>query len=283
MSSPLSSCSMNNYLRNCYEAEDVPDVPHYDRTRLIGVSTGSLCALNGINSLPSNAHHYYSLENTPYSVLDRPKSPNYYYTNGFTSSSLRERDSFCTPARSKRFYNYNDPLTYRSYSGQRRITRSVDHMHSSSYLPITSHQQSHLFSDTTNGQISPTYSTNYLHSSSRNVRERSDRTMITKTVTMTRDLQPDGSHGFGICVKGGRETGVGVYISRVEEGSIAERVGLCPGLTIVEVNGTSFSGMTHDQALAVSELETRRKPRIIQPNTCHFLYNRFLNHLVKSR
>lgn len=76
--------------------------------------------------------------------------------------------------------------------------------------------------------------------------------MITKTVTMVRDLQPDGSHGFGICVKGGRETGVGVYISRVEEGSIAERVGLCPGLTIVEVNGSSFSGMTHDQALAVS-------------------------------
>jgi hypothetical protein len=189
-------------------------------------------------------------------VLDRPKSPRCYYTNGFTSSSLRERDSFCAPSRSKRFYNYNDPLTYRSYSGQRRITRSTpDHMHSSSYLSTSqgsNYQQSHLYSDT-NGRSSPTYSctSNYLHSS-RNVRERSDRAMITKTVTMVRDLQPDGSHGFGICVKGGRETGVGVYISRVEEGSIAERVGLCPGLTIVEVNGTSFSGMTHDQALAVS-------------------------------
>jgi whirlin len=240
---------MNHYLRNCFEAEDIPDVPsYYDRSRLIGTSTGSLCALNGINSLPSSSHHYYSLENSSYSVLDRPRSPR-YYTSSFTSS--RERDSFCAPSRSKRFYY--DPLTFRSQNGQKRITRSTDQMHhSSSLIASQSNYQQHHYNHS-NGRISPPYtstasSSNFLH---RNTNSR-DRTMITRTVTMTRDLQPDGSHGFGICVKGGIETGVGVFISRVEEGSIAERVGLCPGYTIVEVNGTSFSGMTHEKALAVN-------------------------------
>ncbi|XP_028166710.1 uncharacterized protein LOC114357338 [Ostrinia furnacalis] len=69
----------------------------------------------------------------------------------------------------------------------------------------------------------------------------------TRTVTMSRD--PTDSHGFGICVKGGKEAGVGVYISRVEEGSVAERAGLRPGDSILQVNGTPFSGISHEDAL----------------------------------
>uniref|UniRef100_A0A2H1WS00 SFRICE_037572 n=1 Tax=Spodoptera frugiperda TaxID=7108 RepID=A0A2H1WS00_SPOFR len=71
----------------------------------------------------------------------------------------------------------------------------------------------------------------------------------TRTVTMSRD--PADSHGFGICVKGGKEAGVGVYISRVEEGSVAERAGLRPGDSILQVNGTPFSGISHEDALKV--------------------------------
>ncbi|XP_028039658.1 whirlin isoform X3 [Bombyx mandarina] len=67
----------------------------------------------------------------------------------------------------------------------------------------------------------------------------------TRTVTMSRD--PADSHGFGICVKGGKEAGV--YISRVEEGSVAERAGLRPGDSILQVNGTPFSGISHEDAL----------------------------------
>lgn len=45
--------------------------------------------------------------------------------------------------------------------------------------------------------------------------------------------------------------GVGVYISRVEEGSVAERAGLRPGDSILQVNGTPFSGISHEDALKV--------------------------------
>lgn len=45
--------------------------------------------------------------------------------------------------------------------------------------------------------------------------------------------------------------GVGVYISRVEDGSVAERAGLRPGDSILEVNGTPFTGISHEEALKV--------------------------------
>lgn len=67
---------------------------------------------------------------------------------------------------------------------------------------------------------------------------------------MSRDQQD--SHGFGICVKGGKEAGHGVYISRIEDGSLAERAGLRPGDTILEVNGTPFTSVSHDEALKVN-------------------------------
>jgi len=38
----------------------------------------------------------------------------------------------------------------------------------------------------------------------------------------------------------------------VEEGSVAERAGLRPGDTILEVNGTPFRAVTHEEALKVS-------------------------------
>ncbi|EZA62710.1 Whirlin [Ooceraea biroi] len=92
--------------------------------------------------------------------------------------------------------------------------------------------------------------------------------LTVRTITMTRD-PPDSHHGFGICVKGGkdageirstsrqppspyfvpRERGRGVFISRVEEGSVADRAGLRPGDTILEVNGTPFRAVTHEEAL----------------------------------
>lgn len=68
---------------------------------------------------------------------------------------------------------------------------------------------------------------------------------------MSRDQQD--SHGFGICVKGGKDAGHGVYVSRIEEGSLAERAGLRPGDSILEVNGTPFTSVSHDEALKVRQ------------------------------
>lgn len=73
--------------------------------------------------------------------------------------------------------------------------------------------------------------------------------LSTRTVTMSRDQQD--SHGFGICVKGGKDAGHGVYVSRIEEGSLAERAGLRPGDSILEVNGTPFTSVSHEEALKV--------------------------------
>ncbi|RZF48684.1 hypothetical protein LSTR_LSTR014096 [Laodelphax striatellus] len=83
------------------------------------------------------------------------------------------------------------------------------------------------------------------------------RTLPVRTVSMSRGNDP--AHGFGICVKGGTKDqdsdseGVGVYISRVEEGSVAERVGLRPGDSILEVNGTPFTSISHEDALKIGD------------------------------
>lgn len=66
---------------------------------------------------------------------------------------------------------------------------------------------------------------------------------------MSRDQQD--THGFGICVKGGKDAGHGVYVSRIEEGSLAERAGLRAGDSILEVNGTPFTSVSHEEALKV--------------------------------
>jgi len=59
--------------------------------------------------------------------------------------------------------------------------------------------------------------------------------------------------GFGFCIRGGAEHGVGLYVSSVDENSVAEREGLSPGDHIFQVNGTKFDGLTHAQAVKVTE------------------------------
>ena len=59
--------------------------------------------------------------------------------------------------------------------------------------------------------------------------------------------------GFGFCIRGGAEHGVGLYVSSVDEGSVAEKEGLLPGDHIIQVNGTRFDGLTHAQAVKVTQ------------------------------
>lgn len=54
--------------------------------------------------------------------------------------------------------------------------------------------------------------------------------------------------GFGICVKGNKTLGRGVYISRIEDGSPAYRSGLRAGDAILEINGQPFTSVHHEEA-----------------------------------
>lgn len=58
--------------------------------------------------------------------------------------------------------------------------------------------------------------------------------------------------GFGFCIRGGAEHGVGLYVSSVDENSVSETEGLLPGDHIFQVNGTKFDGLTHAQAVKVT-------------------------------
>ncbi|OPJ67902.1 whirlin isoform B [Patagioenas fasciata monilis] len=57
--------------------------------------------------------------------------------------------------------------------------------------------------------------------------------------------------GLGFSIRGGAEHGVGIYVSLVEPGSLAEREGLRVGDQILGVNGKSLDRVTHAEAVKV--------------------------------
>ncbi|XP_048464888.1 PDZ domain-containing protein 7a [Rhincodon typus] len=67
------------------------------------------------------------------------------------------------------------------------------------------------------------------------------------TITVGKGL--DGKLGFS--VRGGSEHGLGIFVSRIEEGSAAEQSGLCVGDKIMEVNGISLENITMGSAVIV--------------------------------
>ncbi|XP_074855375.1 PDZ domain-containing protein 7 isoform X2 [Carettochelys insculpta] len=67
--------------------------------------------------------------------------------------------------------------------------------------------------------------------------------------TLTVDKSADGKLGFS--VRGGSEHGLGIFVSKVEEGSSADLAGLCIGDKITEVNGVSLESITMGSAIKV--------------------------------
>ncbi|CAO1357137.1 unnamed protein product [Diamesa serratosioi] len=244
-SQSIGSSSMT-HIRNSYEAEDIGT---YERSRILGNSTSSLCGIGSSHHTTTDSR-YYSPPGTSYTIIEREHqrshSPHYYYQNSLADGVGSQTSS------SKSRGLYLDSL---KHNGQKKRPISPDQVLRMSSSPSSFH---HLH---TNGRNhSPTSS-----SSHQIYRSHRDRSIMTRTVTMTRDGLPDG--GFGICVKGGKETGVGVYISRIEEESVAERAGLRPGDTILEVNGTPFSGMTHDEALSILKSSRQITMTVRGPST----------------
>lgn len=74
-----------------------------------------------------------------------------------------------------------------------------------------------------------------------------------KTTSKELHAQPNkndpDNNGFGICIKGNKTTGRGVFISKVENGSPAYQNGLRVGDSILEINGQPFTSMNHEEAV----------------------------------
>lgn len=64
-----------------------------------------------------------------------------------------------------------------------------------------------------------------------------------------KDDHDPNSNGFGICIKGNKTTGRGVYIAKVEVGSPAYQNGLKAGDAILEINGQPFTAINHEDAV----------------------------------
>ncbi|XP_064631719.1 uncharacterized protein LOC135490004 [Lineus longissimus] len=64
-------------------------------------------------------------------------------------------------------------------------------------------------------------------------------------------LNKEGDEELGLSIRGGKEHGLGIYVSDVEEGSLAEHAGLEMGDNIVEVNNVSFDSIASSSAIKV--------------------------------
>ncbi|XP_068597718.1 PDZ domain-containing protein 7-like [Brachionichthys hirsutus] len=67
--------------------------------------------------------------------------------------------------------------------------------------------------------------------------------------TLTVNKSPDGRLGFS--VRGGSEHGLGIFVSKVEDGSSAVQAGLSVGDKLMEVNGVSFESISMSSAVKV--------------------------------
>ncbi|XP_058045103.1 PDZ domain-containing protein 7 [Ahaetulla prasina] len=75
----------------------------------------------------------------------------------------------------------------------------------------------------------------------------SDESDVINAITV--EKSKDGKLGFS--VRGGSEHGLGIFVSKVEEGSSAEQAGLCVGDKITEVNSVSLENITMGSAIKV--------------------------------
>ena len=83
---------------------------------------------------------------------------------------------------------------------------------------------------------------------------RSLKSAIKEKGTMIKKVRmklSDPDKGFGFSIRGGSEFGLGIYVSIVDKGGMAESQGLRPGDLIMEANGVSFEKTSHNEAAKV--------------------------------
>ncbi|XP_031365556.1 whirlin isoform X2 [Apis dorsata] len=203
---------------------------------------------------PTSRHHgsqhrgYYSPPGTSYTIVERPPSAPHHHSSHTTPYRHRGHATAGSGAISPEqvLRLFGNGVSERRQGDRRTPASSPASVAAVRSTPSSTSQQQQQSQQSQQSQPNPTNPPTSPSSQPLSLQE-----LTVRTITMTRD--PPDSHGFGICVKGGKDaeaqSGVGVYISRVEEGSVAERAGLRPGDTILEVNGTPFRAVTHEEAL----------------------------------
>ena len=71
--------------------------------------------------------------------------------------------------------------------------------------------------------------------------------------------KPSSDSSLGFSIRGGREFGTGVYISNVDENSMARKEGLQVGDQVIECNGIDFENITHSSAVKLLSSITKIK------------------------
>ncbi|XP_016907799.2 whirlin isoform X2 [Apis cerana] len=203
---------------------------------------------------PTSRHHgsqhrgYYSPPGTSYTIVERPPSAPHHHSSHTTPYRHRGHATAGSGAISPEqvLRLFGNGVSERRQGDRRTPASSPASVAAVRSTPSSTSQQQQQSQQSQQSQPNPANPPTSPSSQPLSLQE-----LTVRTITMTRD--PPDSHGFGICVKGGKDaeaqSGVGVYISRVEEGSVAERAGLRPGDTILEVNGTPFRAVTHEEAL----------------------------------
>ncbi|ESO96044.1 hypothetical protein LOTGIDRAFT_116246 [Lottia gigantea] len=92
-------------------------------------------------------------------------------------------------------------------------------------------------------QLHPEISTEHRHRSSLTLLKGSDERKVNVVVPRSKNL--------GLMVRGGREFGLGIYISGVDPFSVAENAGIKVGDQILDVNGHSFLDVSHSRAVKI--------------------------------
>ncbi|XP_076631326.1 whirlin protein dyschronic isoform X4 [Colletes latitarsis] len=200
---------------------------------------------------PTSRHHggqhrgYYSPPGTSYTIVERPPSAPHHHSSHTTPYRHRGHATGGTGAISPEqvLRLFGNGVSERRQGDRRTPASSPASVSAVRTTSSSVSQQQQQQQQSQQSQQNPSNPPTSPSSQPLSLQE-----LTVRTITMTRD-PPDSHHGFGICVKGGKDAGVGVYISRVEEGSVAERAGLRPGDTILEVNGTPFRAVTHEEAL----------------------------------
>ncbi|XP_057332818.1 whirlin isoform X5 [Microplitis mediator] len=252
--------SSTNLLRNTggsstvgyYEAEDLEPIGGSGS----GGGGGGGGGGSGSRHIGQN-RGYYSPPGTSYTIVERPPSAPHHHSSHATPYRHRSHTTSTSGAISPEqvLRIFNNGVAERRQNERRTPASSPASVSALRGANTTSYSSSS--SSAVAGGIGgiggiQTVTTSPTSQSSSVPQALSLQELTVRTITMTRD-PPDSHHGFGICVKGGKDaeaqSGVGVYISRVEEGSVAERAGLRPGDTILEVNGTPFRAVTHEEAL----------------------------------